>query len=290
MKSIWRAAVPVLACLALSGCLLQPGNFASTLDLRKDGSFTFSYKGQIFMLALSKLANQAMKSDEVGEFVQQPCQGDDLKERPCTAAEIAEQKRKWEEDKQTKLEQDKQNKEALRAMMGGADPNDPKAGQALAEELKRQAGWRQVTYSGDGLFEVDFQITSKLTHDFAFPTLETLPMDDYFVLVARRQDGTARINAPGFSAQGAGNPLTAMMAGLATMGTADAANKGKGTKPETAPPVPQLDGTFRIVTDGQILANNTDEGPRAGAGGQILQWTVNQRTQAAPTALVKLVP
>ena len=31
-----RAAMPALACLALSGCFLQPGKFDSTLDLRKD--------------------------------------------------------------------------------------------------------------------------------------------------------------------------------------------------------------------------------------------------------------
>lgn len=291
-KRFWRAAVPALACLALTGCFLQPGKFDSALDLRKDGTFTFTYKGQIYMLALSKLAEEASKADASSEFVKQPCLNDDLKEHPCTAAEVAEQKRKWQEDKQQKLQQDQQNRQAMRAMMGGIDPNDPRAAQQLAEHMRRQAGWRSVSYLGDGLFQVDFAVTSKLSHDFAFPTLEQFPMNDFFVVITRRQDGSARIEAPGYSPQGGGNPMGALMAGmaggLATAGSADSAKtEAKGP---AMPPLPEIDGTFRIVTDGQILANNTDEGPQAGAGGQVLQWRVTNRTTAAPMALVKLTP
>ena len=49
-------------------------------------------------------------------------------------------------------------------------------------------------------------------------------------------------------------------------------------KRQATPALPEIDGTFRIVTDGQILANNTDEGPQAGAGGQVLEWRVTKRT------------
>ena len=47
---------------------------------------------------------------------------------------------------------------------------------------------------------------------------------------------------------------------------------------DNAPPIPEMSGTFRIVTDGQILANNTDEGPQATPEGQVLEWRVNRRT------------
>ena len=158
--------------------------------------------------------------------------------------------------------------------------------------MRRQAGWRSVSYLGDGLFQVDFTVTSKLSHDFAFPTLEQFPMNDFFVVITRRQDGSARIEAPGYSPQGGGNPMGALMAGmtggLATAGSADS-GKTEAKRPGT-PALPEIDGTFRIVTDGQILANNTDEGPQAGAGGQVLQWRVTNRTTAAPMALVKLTP
>jgi hypothetical protein len=54
--------------------------------------------------------------------------------------------------------------------------------------------------------------------------------------------------------------------------------------------IPEIDGTFRIVTDGEILANNTEEGPQASPGGKVLQWHVTKRTTAAPMALVRLAP
>ena len=53
--------------------------------------------------------------------------------------------------------------------------------------------------------------------------------------------------------------------------------------------VPELDGTFAIVTNGEILANNTDDGPLAAADGtRRLAWKVTPRTSAPPTALIKL--
>ena len=96
-------------------------------------------------------------------------------------------------------------------------------------------------------------------------------------------DGTVRVDTPAFSSNGQGNPM-ASLGPLATMGAAAAA-KEKG---QTPPAFPQLDGRFAITTDGEILANNTDEGPTADTTGKRLEWTVNVRTQAAPTALIRL--
>ena len=56
----------------------------------------------------------------------------------------------------------------------------------------------------------------------------------------------------------------------------------------TTLPIPDMEGTFRVVTEGQILANNTDEGPRSSPDGQVLEWKVNQRTETAPMALIQL--
>ena len=76
-------------------------------------------------------------------------------------------------------------------------------------------------------------------------------------------------------------PFQGMMAG---MGQASAAGG------EPGPNLPELDGTFTLVTDGEILANNTDEGPAQTAAGKTLEWKVNARTTAAPTALIRLSP
>lgn len=46
-----------LACLSLSGCLILPGEFVSAMTVRKNGDFSFSYKGQIQLVGLANLLN-----------------------------------------------------------------------------------------------------------------------------------------------------------------------------------------------------------------------------------------
>jgi ABC-type uncharacterized transport system auxiliary subunit len=50
------AAVAVTAALSLllAACFVTPGKFDAALDLRKGGTFSFSYKGEIFVLGLSR--------------------------------------------------------------------------------------------------------------------------------------------------------------------------------------------------------------------------------------------
>jgi hypothetical protein len=280
-----RAATGALvlgASLALSACLLSPGTFESTFDIRRDGRFTFTYQGQIHLLALSRLAQMSAEANGSGDdFVATPCWDDDFNERKCTEEELAEQRAEWEAGAEARKGRKEREAEAMRQFLGGIDPSDPKAAEDLAERLRRQEGWNRVDYRGDGLFEVDFALSSTLGHDFAFPTFERFPMTNAFVLANVRRGRTVRVDAPGFAAQGGSNALQSF-ASLAALG-AVSAEGGEGM-----PPVPQMNGTFRIATDGQILANNTDEGPRATADGEVLEWTVNQRTEAAPTALIQL--
>jgi hypothetical protein len=286
----WKAAaaavVAISTALALTACILSPGQFTSTFEVRRDGTFTYSYNGQIYMLALSKLAemaNQGNAADE--EFVESPCyneDSEDYEERPCTEDEIAEQREAWEAQAQLRKESAEREAQQMRQFLGGIDPSDPRAAEELAERLRRQEGWKRVDYKGDGLFEVEFSLTSKLGHDFIFPTLERFPMTNNFVVANLRQGNTVRIEAPGFAAQGA-NPFSGMTTGMSAVYAAAASESGQAPAD-----FPEMDGTFRIVTDGRILANNTDEGPTAGPGGQVLEWKVNARTPAPPMALIQL--
>lgn len=274
----WRAtaaaAFAAVTSLALSACILSPGTFDATLDLRRDGRFTFSYNGQIYLLALSKLADMSNQATE--DFVASTCWDDDFNERECTEEEIAEQRATWNVDAEQRRARAEQDAAAMRQMLGGIDPADPKAAEELAARLRRQEGWKRVDYRGDGLFEVEFSLSGTLGHDFVFPTFERFPLTNTFVVANVRQGRSVRIEAPGFTAQGAANPFQAMVAGMATAPDA------------TTLPIPDMEGTFRVVTEGQILANNTDEGPRSSPDGQVLEWKVNQRTETAPMALIQL--
>ena len=279
-KAAAAAAFAALGALALAACIVSPGKFEAVLDLRRDGTFAFDYKGEIYLLALSKLAEMSAGQEQA--FVEAPCYDDEtFEERPCTEEELAEQRTAWEQQAESRREQARREAEQMRQFLGGIDPADPAAAEELAARLRRQEGWKRVEYRGDGLFDVEFSLSSRLGHDFAFPTLERFPMANSFVTANLRQGGSVRVEAPGFSAQG-GNPYQSMMAGMAGLDTR-MQSEGSGM-----PPVPEMEGTFRIVTDGRILANNTDEGPVADASGQVLEWKVSRRTQAAPMALIQL--
>jgi hypothetical protein len=285
----WRLGVAAVlaagAALLLAACMVSPGKFTSTLDLRRDGTFTFSYDGQIYLLALSRLAEMANEEQGAGDFVESPCwDDDDYEERACTEEEIAEQRANWEQGAEARRASSERDAEQMRQMLGGIDPADPKAAEELAERLRRQEGWKRVEYRGDGLFEVEFSLTSRLGHDFSFPTFERFPMMNSFVVANLRQGGAVRVEATGFAPQAGGNPFQAMMGGMTGLESRTSAEGGEAN----LPPVPEMDGTFRIVTDGQVLANNTDEGPQAGPTGQVLEWKVNRRTQSAPMALIQL--
>ena len=267
---LWLA----LGCLWLAGCMLLPGKFGSEMTVRGDGTFAFSYKGDIHLVALSKLAEEA--SDAQGEFVATACFDDESgEERACTDDETAQQRADWEQARAAGAAKAKEEAETMKAVLGGIDPTDPKAAEEFAARLRRQAGWRSVVDKGDGRFEVDFAIAGRLDHDFAFPTVERMPVVTPFVTAIRRADGTVRVEAPAFAASANGAPMMGMMGAMAK---SDPKMQG----------LPELDGSFTLVTDGEILANNTDEGPRAGTTGKVLSWRVDARTVAPPSALIKL--
>ncbi|MCH4152215.1 MAG: hypothetical protein LKF30_09760 [Sphingobium sp.] len=47
MTRFARVCAALAPLLLLSGCLLSPGKFTSSLDIRKDGAFTFVYVGEV---------------------------------------------------------------------------------------------------------------------------------------------------------------------------------------------------------------------------------------------------
>ena len=62
-------AVAVIAPLSLGGCLILPGEFVSAMTVRKNGDFSFSYKGQIQLVGLANLLNNDfMGLDSKPEF------------------------------------------------------------------------------------------------------------------------------------------------------------------------------------------------------------------------------
>lgn len=284
-KRTFTTALVAGLSLLLTGCFITPGKFTSELVLMEGNDFTYTYDGEIFFLGLSSLAKMGAAGDE---FVADECYDEETYEtRECTQAEVDEQRQVWEMNAPVRAAEAQEQAQQMGAIMGGIDPSDPQASAELVELLSRQRGWERVIDKGEGVFDVRYSISGKLSHDFMFPVLEGFPTTNPFVQIILRKDNVVRVNAPGFAAQNDSNPMGGMMAGMAGLGSMaalanDAPNGGE------MPNLPTMEGTFTIVTNGEIKANNTDEGASADARGQRLVWDISTRTKAAPTALIDL--
>jgi hypothetical protein len=253
IKRLFALAAP----LVLTGCLWGPGKFGSDLTLRKDGSFALNYRGEI-MLQLPPDAAADPWSDAKAKC------SDAAKERPCTKAEIAEQKNAYE--KKRKDSEDM-------AKMFGLPGLDDASNRAFAAKLMKYQGWRSVTYRGNGVFDVDYHMEGRATQDFLFPALPDNDLIIPFVALRRRADGSVLVTAPAFT--GGSGPLAAR-AGAAAQG------EMKGG------PVSRAQGRFTVITDGEILTNNSEDGPQRHALGRELHWDVGPGSSKIPETLIRL--
>jgi hypothetical protein len=296
LRRIAAAGLAVVLSAALAACFVLPGKFAETLDLRKDGRFSYTYKGEIVVLGLTKLMGMANAASTIGieESPEQLCYSKKTgRERPCTKAELAKQKADWEAGKEARAASAKERDQQMAAVMGGLDPNDPKSGEELAVRLRKQAGWKSVTYKGDGVYEVDFQVSGQLAYDFSFPTIEKLPAVLPFLAINVRGDRSVRISSPLMDQTNGAGANAMGLGALGAMVTADKAVKDSGEqgpagKDDYPAPFPTMDGTFTLTTDAEVLANNTEDGPQADGTGKRLEWKLNVRNATPPTALLQL--
>jgi hypothetical protein len=326
LPSIRLRAAAALAglSLALSGCFISPGKFTSELQLLDNNQFTFTYDGEVHFFGLTQLIKQANASQnfefeaycygeggdavegaaaaaveavETTEAVEAPAKeaSDELypalavpsKEeygsRECTEEEIAQQRAEWEQRNAERAERDREQMEQFSKLIGGIDPTDPNAEAELAKRLERQKGFDRVIAKGNGLFEVRYAISGTLSHDYMFPTMEDLPLMSPFVQMFVRDGDVVRVNAPAFAPRNSANPFLTLMA----LG-APFAGGGSSDERDALLNMPAIEGTFTIVTTGEIRANNTDEGPIIEAGRKRLTWVINERGTAAPTALIAM--
>ncbi|MEP0191332.1 MAG: hypothetical protein ABJP70_11985 [Erythrobacter sp.] len=313
MSSVRLKAAGMLAGLSLllSGCFLQPGTFASQLTLLANNEFTFTYEGEIYVLGLAQLLAEQQKSqtqsfeaycygpepedaemaDELAEVAVETvsderlitveiAEASEYGSRECTDDEEAEQRAEWEDRQELRRERDKEQMDQISNIFGGIDPTDADAEKELAKRLERQKGFDKVVSKGNGLFDVSYSIGGTLTHDFMFPMMEGFPTNSPFLQMFVRDGNVVRINAPALAAPSSMNPTYLYLLGSPVFGTSE--------REELFANMPTIDGTFTIVTDGEIRANNTDEGPSSKDGRQELTWEINSRTTVSPSALIAM--
>ncbi len=253
-KRLFAIAAPLL----LTGCLWGPGKFTSDLTLKKDGSFVLDYRGEIVL----QVPPDADENAQPWTNAKAKC-ADGAKARQCTPAEIADQKGAYERKRQDAVQM---------ARIFGLPGLDDDSNRAFAAKLSKYAGYRSVTYRGRGVFDVDYHFEGRATQDFLFPALPDNNLLIPFIALRRRADGSVLVTAPAFT--GGSGAMSGAMAGAGDM-------KGQG-------PVSRAEGRFTIVTDGEILTNNSEDGPAPHPVGHQLHWDVVSASNKIPEALIRL--
>lgn len=277
MTVIARAAFALGTSLLLSACLLTPGKFESTLDIRADRSFTFTYKGEVIASDPSDIGKDLKDAGRSGE--------DDTpvaEDEEATLQSIGWQSGK-DEQKADDPNASDQSAASKAADDDGKDQDfsdvdadaDTKADaatkqrkiDAIVAALRKEKGFRSVSYAGDNKYLIDYAISGNLTHSFVFPFNMDAEFVFPFVAIELRGDDRVRVKAPGY-ANGSANKKSGMGSGSDEVGKF-------------------LDGHFTLTTDASIISQNQEDGATTVAGKQQIRWTITPLTSEAPMAVMR---
>jgi len=241
MGRMFKAPLALFLPLALASCVLAPGKFVSTLRIDADHHFTFSYVGEVYALDMS----DGMKG--LGDTPSDSATPASSDGGAPTMQHLAFQSEDKPDPAKKKAATDARNRE-------------------IAAALSKEAGYRKVTYVGDGKFQIDYSVSGTLDHAFVFPYNLDAEAVFPFVVVELRANGTVRVKAPGFAAD-------------------DNTKSVPGAGQQTS----KLDGVFTLDTDAEIVSQNNEEGATAGtAGRKTISWKATPLTKDAPTAVLRL--
>lgn len=255
--TFWTKWVAVLAApLLLTGCLLAPGKFISTMEINADRSFTFTYVGEVHALNMDGIGDMMKGGDDDASD-----DGNGEGNADADDAMSDEPNMLWQNDGFAKLS------------VGNVPSDDSKAAQneeqkkALAETLSKEAGYRKVEYRGNDVFFVDYAISGRLDHAFVFPYNLDGELIFPFVVAEIRANGTVRVKAPAFAKSASRGDMSGM---------------GK--------PNDKIDGTFTLTTDAEVISQNNEDGARTAAGKKTITWRITPATADAPTAVLRMTP
>jgi hypothetical protein len=184
----------IAAPLLLASCILTPAKFVSTLNVRADRSFTFTYVGEV-LLAKTKTPEMGGAASEDSDGKSKPAARKAAK--PTTTADTADEAKEL---------------------------------RTLADALSKEYGFRSVKYVGSRKLLIDYSISGKLDHAFVFPFNPDADVILPFIAIELRGKDKIRIKAPGYANQ---QDMTASMGGLGGMpgmgADADASSALDGT-------------------------------------------------------------
>jgi hypothetical protein len=293
MRNWGKMLAVAVAPLMLSGCLWGPGQFNSELALRKNGSFVLDYRGEVVLqmpddkgppagpwesgMARCYADGRRQVVSDIVPITLEPDDGIESEEsdevRACTAAESAKLKSEYEKKAAEKNAERMKESDNMTQMLGLPGADDA-SNRRFAENLVKYKGWRSVTYKGKGVFNVDYHVEGRIGQDYVFPVMPSSDLIIPFITIRQRNDGSVMVTAPALT--GGSGPFSAR---AKMMGLPDKGSDG---------PVSRAEGRFTIVTDGEILTNNSEDGPVTHPAGRQVHWDVGPGSDKIPEMLVRL--
>ena len=248
-----RLALAIAAPMLLTGCLLTPGKFVSTMTIHADRTFSFTYRGEVIAVDPAEEMAQGMAEGMRGAF--EDFEDEDPENEAMRHDRIAFRQDKNVPDDPAGSDRDQD--------VSGMAANDAKM-HALAAALEKEHGYRSVVYKGDGVFEIDYAASGFLGHNFVFPFNSDAEIIIPFVTVELRGDDRVRVSAPGFAQ----------------------ANMAQGAPAAEA--ASMLDGSFTLITDAEIVSQNSEEGATGEGVMQRVAWEATPFTHTAPMAMLRM--
>jgi hypothetical protein len=253
----WLAVL--VAPLLLASCILTPAKFVSTLDVRADRTFTFTYVGEVQLARTKTHSSFGLKGGQPnrnGEEAGAPTQVK-ITARSVSTTPTAKSRRSSAKGD------------------AGDTPDEAAQLQSLAEELSKEYGFRSVKYVGNRKLAIDYSITGKLDHGFIFPFNPEADVLLPFVTIELRGNDRVRIKAPGYAND---QNMSASMSGFGLSAAGADAEASKA-----------LDGVFMLTTNAIVVSQNQEEGAQTQPdGSKKISWRANAQTREAPLAVLQL--
>ena len=318
--SLSRIALTLALPLILCSCFLAPGAFTSSMDIRKDGSFTFAYKGEMIFQSPDDVMNEGKGAGRTfveskvtcyktggGEPYYDEYGSDPVVKQAAESAAAASRAAKGEESGAddapaaddgirpcTKAEVAKAQKVFDDEQATRVARDKKQSGEFAAmfgfnpadDDANRRLAATMMKY--DGWKTVSYR--GKGVFDVEYTLASKAGHDFVFPIIPQGGDFIIpfvqlrkREGASVIVSAPAlvGGGMKALASRAKMMGAAMADKDMPKSTIATR-------GTFTLTTDAEILTNNTDDGPVADARGRKLVWEIGPETEKIPEALVRL--